>query len=127
MACPEAQILNLDQSPPTKVNYEDLEHVFITRTFLENPERYLKHRYYVLAHGVGLTGEWPYLLHAVDFDKFGYAGAFEPGMTICVESFLGPSDGPVQGLFWPGRSRGQRDRCRVFGGHRHGRSRGGDE
>ncbi|MEM7287640.1 MAG: Xaa-Pro peptidase family protein [Actinomycetota bacterium] len=57
------------------------------------PEKYSAHRYYLSAHGVGMTGEYPYLYHAQDFPDAGYDGVIEPGMTLCVESFLGAEDG----------------------------------
>ena len=43
MAIPGAQIVTFDTSPPETVQYEDLEHVNLTRAFLLNPERYLRH------------------------------------------------------------------------------------
>ncbi|KZE64248.1 hypothetical protein AWM68_14210 [Fictibacillus phosphorivorans] len=43
MAYPGAEIINLDSLPPASTSYEELEHVQITKTFLENPERYLRH------------------------------------------------------------------------------------
>ena len=57
------------------------------------PEPYVKHRYYLLAHGVGMTGEYPYIPHAMDFDAAGYDGVIEPGMTLCLESFIGAENG----------------------------------
>lgn len=57
------------------------------------PARYEAHRYYLSAHGTGMTGEYPYLYHRRDFDASGYDGEFEPNMTICVESFIGADDG----------------------------------
>ena len=56
------------------------------------PERFAAHRYYLSSHGVGMTGEYPYLYHAQDFASFGYDGVIEPGMTLCVESFIGGPD-----------------------------------
>lgn len=56
------------------------------------PERFAEHRYYLSSHGVGMTGEYPYLYHAQDFGSFGYDGVIEPGMTLCVESFIGGPD-----------------------------------
>ena len=53
------------------------------------PDEYLPNRYFVLAHGVGMTGEWPYILHSADFDEAGYDGVLEPMTTLCVESFIG--------------------------------------
>lgn len=57
------------------------------------PERYLANRYYLSAHGVGMTGEYPYLYHRLDFPDAGYDGIVERNMTICVESFIGAEDG----------------------------------
>jgi len=57
------------------------------------PDRYAANRYYLSAHGVGMTGEYPYLYHHADFDVAGYDGVIEPGMTLCVESFIGAGDG----------------------------------
>ena len=60
------------------------------------PEAYVANRYFVLAHGVGMTGEYPYILHRQDFDQ-GYDGVIEPGMTLCVESYIG-ADGGADGV-----------------------------
>ncbi|ANK79436.1 MAG: peptidase M24 [Rhizobiales bacterium NRL2] len=57
------------------------------------PERYHAHRYYLSAHGCGMTGEYPYLYHRADFPDAGYDGVIEPGMTLCVESFIGEAAG----------------------------------
>ena len=43
MAFPDAVIFNFDGAKIEKINYEDIEHVRITKTFLDNPERYLKY------------------------------------------------------------------------------------
>ena len=57
------------------------------------PAKFEAHRYYLSAHGVGMTGEYPYLYHHRDFAASGYDGVFEPNMTICVESFIGDESG----------------------------------
>lgn len=57
------------------------------------PERYFANRYYLSAHGCGMTGEYPYLYHRADFPEAGYDGAIEAGMTICVESYIGAAGG----------------------------------
>ena len=44
-----------------------------------------------------MTGEYPYILHRQDFDEHGYDGVIEPGMTLCVESYLG-ADGGAEGV-----------------------------
>jgi predicted ATPase len=43
MAFPGATILSFDQIPVRPVTYEDLEHVTITRDFLNNPDSFLRH------------------------------------------------------------------------------------
>jgi Xaa-Pro dipeptidase len=57
------------------------------------PERFVANRYYLSAHGCGMTGEYPYLYHAMDFEQSGYDGIIEPGMTLCVESYIGEENG----------------------------------
>ena len=59
----------------------------------EIPERFVANRYYLSAHGCGMTGEYPYLYHAMDFEDSGYDGVVEPGMTLCVESYIGEEGG----------------------------------
>jgi Xaa-Pro dipeptidase len=83
-----------------QVAYEQVQHnVNILRpglTFREYserawsiPEKYVANRYYVSAHGCGMTGEYPYLYHRMDYSAAGYDGVIEAGMTICVESYIG--------------------------------------
>ncbi len=57
------------------------------------PAKYYSNRYYLSAHGCGMTGEYPYLYHHGDFSDAGYDGVIEPGMTICVESYIGEEGG----------------------------------
>ena len=57
------------------------------------PDRYAANRYYLSAHGCGMTGEYPYLYHRADFPAAGYDGIIEPGMTLCVESYIGAEGG----------------------------------
>jgi Xaa-Pro aminopeptidase len=57
------------------------------------PEKYFANRYYLSAHGCGMTGEYPYLYHRADFPDAGYDGVVEPGMTLCVESYIGAEAG----------------------------------
>lgn len=59
----------------------------------EIPARYHANRYYLSAHGVGMTGEYPYLYHRADYAAAGYDGVIEPGMTLCVESYIGAEGG----------------------------------
>lgn len=43
MAYPHAEILSFDDGMIQTVPYDELEHVTITRSFLQNPEQYLRH------------------------------------------------------------------------------------
>ena len=61
------------------------------------PDKYYANRYYLSAHGCGMTGEYPYLYHHGDFPDAGYDGVIEAGMTICVESYIG-EDGGAEGV-----------------------------
>lgn len=57
------------------------------------PKRYVANRYYLSAHGVGMTGEYPYLYHRMDYPHAGYDGVIETNMTLCVESYIGEEGG----------------------------------
>lgn len=46
-------------------------------------------RYGVLYHGVGLADEYPTLPHAQDWTEDTPDGVLEPGMVLCVESYIG--------------------------------------
>ena len=61
------------------------------------PAKYYANRYYLSAHGCGMTGEYPYLYHRGDFPDAGYDGVIEPGMVLCVESYIG-SEGGSEGV-----------------------------
>lgn len=43
MAFPEASILSFDRHPVQEVAYDQLEHVSLTKAFLNNPESFLRH------------------------------------------------------------------------------------
>lgn len=87
-----------------KVAYEQIQHNIgiikpgmTFREYAENawniPEKYHANRYYLSAHGVGMSGEYPYLYHRADFPDAGYDGVIEPNMTLCVESYIGAKGG----------------------------------
>jgi Xaa-Pro dipeptidase len=87
-----------------QVAYEQVQHnISVLRpglTFREYserawsiPEKYVANRYYLSAHGCGMTGEYPYLYHRMDYPAAGYDGVIEVGMTICVESYIGEQSG----------------------------------
>lgn len=54
-------------------------------------DEYVAHRYFNLAHGVGLTGEYPYILHPQDIDEFGYDGVHLPVLRCDA-----PLDPPIR-------------------------------
>jgi predicted ATPase len=43
LAFPNATIYTFDDGAPRRVAFEDLEHVRLTRDFLNNPEAFLRH------------------------------------------------------------------------------------
>lgn len=57
------------------------------------PDAFLKGRYSVIAHGIGLCDEYPGIKHDVDYASIGYDGLIEEGMTFCVESYIGAEGG----------------------------------
>jgi Xaa-Pro aminopeptidase len=57
------------------------------------PDAYVDNRYGVVMHGVGLCDEYPSVKHAMDFDTRGYDAVLEPGMVMCVESYMGAEGG----------------------------------
>lgn len=59
----------------------------------ELPDDCMPTRYGVLYHGVGLCDEYPSIRYSVDFEHHGYDGVLEPGMCICVESYVGRHGG----------------------------------
>ena len=61
------------------------------------PENCVVNRYSVVFHGVGLADEYPGCVYAQDFDHGGYDGMIEPGMTLCIESYIG-EDGGDEGV-----------------------------
>lgn len=54
---------------------------------------FIGNRYSVVAHGVGLCDEYPKIAYPEDYEKGGYDGVILPGMTLCVESYIGHRDG----------------------------------
>src|SRR5688572_356255 len=42
MAFPDAQIFSFDQQPIAPIDYDDLEHVRLTRAFLSDPQAFLR-------------------------------------------------------------------------------------
>ena len=48
--------------------------------------------YPCLAHGLGMADEWPVIYYPVA-EEYDYDGALEPGMVMCVESYVGEIGG----------------------------------
>jgi Xaa-Pro aminopeptidase len=57
------------------------------------PEAYQAQRYGVIVHGVGLCDEYPCVRYPEDVEAHGYEGCFAPGMTLCVEAYVGAVGG----------------------------------
>ncbi len=58
------------------------------------PESCRPNRYSVIAHGVGLCDEYPHCGYVEDHALAGgYDDGFAPGMTVCVESYIGELGG----------------------------------
>jgi Xaa-Pro dipeptidase len=53
------------------------------------PAEHQASRYYCIGHGLGMSGEFPNLPHAVPGEPFPLSGQFEAGMVFCVESYVG--------------------------------------
>ncbi len=95
---------SLDQRELYKYAHEEIQHnMALLRpgvTFRELserawriPERFVKNRYMVLMHGIGMCDEYPAIYHRHDWDRLGYDGTVEENMTLCVESFIGAENG----------------------------------
>ena len=57
------------------------------------PRKYRDQRYGVIIHGIGLCDEYPCVRYPEDVEAHGYEGVFEPGMTLCVEAYVGEVGG----------------------------------
>ena len=53
------------------------------------PEKFRTQQYVCAAHGIGMCDEYPQILYWRDYQKAGFDGVLEEGMTICVESYVG--------------------------------------
>ncbi len=64
----------------------------VAETSWRVPNEFVARRYGSMAHGVGLADEWPHLTFS-DRADMSMPGMLEPGMTVCVESYIGAEDG----------------------------------
>ena len=88
-----------------RLAYEQIQHnmalIAPGRTFREIteaawtiPDPYYARRYYLIIHGIGATGEYPYIVYEADYDGGqDYDDVVEPNMTLCIESFIGREEG----------------------------------
>lgn len=53
------------------------------------PEEHRQSRYYCIGHGLGMSGEHPNIPHQEPGKPYPLTGAVEPGMVICIESYVG--------------------------------------
>ncbi|MEN0041412.1 MAG: Xaa-Pro peptidase family protein [Pseudomonadota bacterium] len=65
----------------------------LSHTAKQLPDDCMPTRYGVLFHGIGLCDEYPSIRYAVDHEHHGYDGVLEPGMCVCVESYVGRHGG----------------------------------
>ena len=64
---------------------------------LRPPERFHALRYPCVAHGVGMCDEYPKIAYWQDWHHMGYDGLIEPGMVLCIESYIG-AEGDFEGV-----------------------------
>lgn len=53
------------------------------------PEEHQASRYYCIGHGLGMSGEFPNIPHIVPGEPYPITGVIEPGMVLCIESYVG--------------------------------------
>ena len=93
-----------EQRAQYAIAFEQLEHNIsilkpgmsfqeVTEASWPIPERFRAHRYSCLLHGAGLADEYPSIPYRQDWATVGYAGIVQPGMVLCVESFIGVEGG----------------------------------
>lgn len=70
------------------------------RTFRElsakafrHADEFVAHRYACVAHGVGMSDEWPRIYYEPDWEAHGYDGVVTADMVLSVESFVGSDRG----------------------------------
>jgi Xaa-Pro aminopeptidase len=63
----------------------------------QQPDNCIASRYILVAHGIGMSDEYPAIYYRQDWSEKGYDGVLEENMTVCIESFIGP-DGCNEGV-----------------------------
>ncbi|MFD1706347.1 M24 family metallopeptidase [Siminovitchia sediminis] len=57
------------------------------------PKEFFANRYSAIAHGVGFSSEYPYIVPREDFDERGFDGEIMENMVLSVESYIGAKGG----------------------------------
>ena len=65
----------------------------LTEKAFRQPAQFRDQHYPVVAHGIGMSDEWPSIFYPQD-ERLIYDGQLEVGMAICVESYVGEVGGP---------------------------------
>jgi len=65
---------------------------FTERSF-KLPAEFVDRRYSCIMHGVGLADEYPFAVYPQDWQRWGFEGHFEAGMTVCIEALIGAVGG----------------------------------
>jgi len=56
------------------------------------PDEHQDSRYYCIGHGLGMSGERPNIPYKIKDEPYPLEGVIEPGMVICIESYIGSSE-----------------------------------
>ncbi len=65
----------------------------LTDKAFRQADEFVAHRYTCLAHGVGMSDEYPRIVYPQDWDAEGYDGQLVAGAVLTVESFVGSRSG----------------------------------
>lgn len=65
----------------------------ISEKAFRQPEEFIPRRYSCLAHGVGMSDQYPKIYYRQDWESRGYDGIIQANSTICLESFVGSERG----------------------------------
>ena len=65
----------------------------LTEKSFRQPDEFVAHRYTCLAHGIGMTDEYPRIVYPHDWGPEGYDGVLVAGAVLTVESFVGSDRG----------------------------------
>ena len=63
-----------------------------TRGYKQSAE-FIQNRYPCLAHGVGMSDEYPVIFYREDFPTNGYDGELQANSVLCIESYVGADAG----------------------------------